>query len=98
MRGATNMVKPVTKPQNQTTNKVFVCLSLVAALAFLLIGVLAFWAHNFTTNMVRTELAAQKIYFPQKGDPAFDPNESPDLQQYAGQLVDSAAEARAYAN
>jgi hypothetical protein len=56
------------------------------------------WAHNFTSNVVRTELAAQKIYFPEKGSAGFDPATYPDLQQYAGQLVDTPQEAKAYAN
>lgn len=73
-------------------------LSIIAALLLLLVGVLALWAHNFTANMVRTELAAQKIYFPEKGNPAFDPKVYPDLQKYAGQLVDTPGEARAYAD
>lgn len=73
-------------------------LSVVVALVLLAVGGLALWAHNFTGNMVRTELAAQKIYFPAKGSPAFSPAVYPDLQQYAGQLVDTPQEAKAYAN
>jgi hypothetical protein len=82
----------------QASNRVFMYLSIIAALILLLIGVLALWAHNFTANMVRTELAAQKIYFPEKGSAAFDPKVYPDLQKYAGQLVDTPEEARAYAD
>lgn len=73
-------------------------LSAIAALLLFAVGGLAFWAHAFTSDMVRTELAAQKIYFPAKGSPALDPAEFPDLQQYAGQLVDTPEEAKAYAN
>jgi hypothetical protein len=47
---------------------------------------------------VKTELGSQKIYFPAKGSPALDPEEFPDLQQYAGQLVDNGPKAKAYAN
>lgn len=73
---------------------------IVASLAVLLfaIGGLAMWAHTFIGNMVRTELAAQKIYFPEKGSAALDPKAFPDLQKYAGQLVDTPEEAKAYAN
>lgn len=73
-------------------------LSVVGAAVMLSISVLAFWAHSFTTNMVRTELAAQKVYFPDKGSPALDPATYPELQKYAGQLVDTPEEAKAYAN
>src|SRR6478609_3786238 len=86
------------KTQNQAANKVFMYLSVAVALFSLLIGGLALWAHNFTSDMVKTELAAQKVYFPEKGSPAFDPATYPDIQQYAGQLVDSPEEAKAYAN
>ena len=70
---------------------------MVAVLLFA-VGGLALWASNFTGNMVKSELAAQKIYFPDKGSPALDPAVYPDLQKYAGQLVDSPEEAKAYAN
>ncbi len=92
------MAKAVTKTQNQAVNKVFMYLSAIAAGALLVVGGLALWAHNFTSNMVKTELAAQKIYFPAKGSPALDPATYPDLQQYAGQLVDTPEKAKAYAN
>lgn len=73
-------------------------LSVIAAVVLLVFGALALWANRFTTDMVRSELAAQKIYFPEKGSPALAPAEYPDLQQYAGELVDTPEEAKAYAN
>jgi len=86
------------KSQSNVANKVYATLSIIAAVVLLVVGLLALWASTFTTTMVKTELAAQKIYFPAKGSPALDPQVYPDLQQYAGQLVDTAPEARAYAN
>lgn len=86
------------KPANNETRKVYMYLSVIAGFLLISVGGLALWAHHFTGNMVRNELAAQKIYFPQKGSPALDPATYPDLQQYAGQLVDSPEEAKAYAN
>ena len=79
------MAQTNTKAQKQAFNKVYMTLSLIAAVLLLFIGGLASWASSFTTGMVRTELAAQKIYFPPKGSPALDPNVYPDLQKYAGQ-------------
>lgn len=87
-----------TKTETRVVKQVFMYLSLLGAVAFVVIGGLALWAHNFTSDMVRTELAAQKVYFPEKGSPALDPKEFPDLQQYGGQLVDSPEKAKAYAN
>ena len=86
------------KSQNQSVNKVFMCLSIVTAVLLFAIGILALWAHNFMGDMVKSELSAQKIYFPEKGSPALDPAAYPDLQQYAGQLVDTPEKAKAYAN
>ncbi len=91
-------MKKTTKNQEQIISRVFMYLSVVGAAVMLSISVLAFWAHSFTTNMVRTELAAQKVYFPDKGSPALDPATYPELQKYAGQLVDTPEEAKAYAN
>jgi len=84
--------------QAQTINKVFMYISGIAAVLVLGLGGLAFWAHDYTSKMVRTELSAQKIYFPAKGDAALDPATYPNLQQYAGQIVDSPQKAKAYAN
>ncbi len=84
--------------QNEVNNQVFMYLSNIMAVVLLFIGGLALWANKFTTNMVRTELAAQKVYFPEKDSKALDPAVYPDLQKYAGQLVDTPEEARAYAN
>jgi len=86
------------KTSNHAVNTVGMYLSALVAVTFLVLTGVALWAHNFTGNMVRSELAAQKIYFPEKGSPSFDAATYPDLQQYAGQLVDTPEEAKAYAN
>ncbi len=84
--------------QNKAVSRVLMYLSFVAVLLLSAVGGMALWAHSFTGDMVKNELAAQKIYFPEKGSPALDPAVYPDLQQYAGQLVDTPEEAKAYAN
>ncbi len=71
--------------------------AMVGAVIFIL-AIVSFFASNYITSMVRNELLAQKIYFPEKGSPALDPALYPDLQEYAGQQVDSPQKARAYAN
>jgi len=83
---------------DQVVTGVFMYLSFIVAVAMVMLAGLALWAHNFTTDMVKSELSAQKIYFPKKGSTALDPAVYPDLQQYAGQLVDSPEKAKAYAN
>ena len=92
------MAKRSSKLQDQTIYKVFTALALFVGMALAGISALAWWTHSFTGDMVRTELAAQKIYFPEAGSPGFSAEEYPDIQQYVGQLVDTGEEAKAYAN
>ena len=73
-------------------------LAALGAVVMLVVAGLAYWAHSFIGDMVRTELAAQKVYFPAEGSKGFDAATYPDLQKYAGQLVDTPEEAKAYAN
>lgn len=88
----------MTKTERKAIDTVFIILGTMVTLVLLGASILGWWGYNFATNMVHTELAAQKIYFPPKGSPALDPKTYPDLQQYAGQLVDTGPEAKAYAN
>ncbi len=69
---------------------------MVVILAF--VAGVAFWAANFTHSYVHDQLAQQKVSFPAGGTPALNPQEFPDLQQYAGQAVDTGPKAKAYAN
>jgi hypothetical protein len=64
-----------------------------AALGMILAGILALVGGGYANNVVHDQLSPQKIYFPAKGKalPA-------KLNQFAGQQVDTATEARAYAN
>jgi hypothetical protein len=59
---------------------------------------LLFFGANFGLNMVHSQLTAQNISFPAKGSAALSPKEFPDLQQYAGQKVDTGDKAKAYAD
>ena len=84
--------------ERRAIDKVFILLGVMATVVLLGASGLAWFGYNFATTQVRTELAAQKIYFPEKGSPALDPAIYPDLQKYAGQLVDDGIKAKAYAN
>jgi hypothetical protein len=74
---------------------------LVLAVVLLVAGGLLLWGHNFVTDQVHTQLAAQKIYFPPAGSqeikalPAADAHA---MTAYAGQLMTSGAQAQTYAN
>ncbi len=86
------------KSERKAIDKVFILLGMAATVMLLVAGSMAWYGYRFATNSVRTELAAQKVYFPPKGSPGLDPTEFPDLQKYAGQLVDDGPKAKAYAN
>lgn len=92
------MAKHKISAQAKSTNAIYSNLAVIVAVILLVVGGMALWANRFTLNMIKTELSAQKIYFPEKGSAGLDPKEFPDLQKYAGQLVDTPEEAKAYAN
>ncbi|HVW23121.1 MAG TPA: hypothetical protein VHB51_01370 [Candidatus Saccharimonadales bacterium] len=82
-------------------DKTLTSLGVVATLALLLIGGLAWWAGSFVTSNVHDQLAAQKIYFPEVDSPAL--TALPDEQraavaQYAGQQVLTGAQAKVFAD
>jgi hypothetical protein len=63
------------------------------ALGMIIAGALALVGGAYANNVVHDQLSPQKIYFPAKG------KELPaNLNQFAGQQVDTAKEAKAYAN
>ena len=88
----------MSKVENQIIYRVFVILGSITTVMLLAISCTAWYGYIFITDNVRTELSAQRIYFPAKGSTSFSPTEFPDIQQYAGQLVDDGIKAQAYAN
>jgi hypothetical protein len=78
-------------------------ITLMAGLVIILGGASMFLINegNFVNNTVHDQLAAQQIFFPPASAAvaggALDPAEFPDLQQYAGQQLDSGTKAKAYA-
>src|SRR5829696_8920091 len=80
----------------ETVMRKFFNLTTVAsgiALGMLIAGALALVGGSYAKDVVHDQLVPQKIFFPPKGEelPA-------NLNQYAGQQVDTAGEAKAYAN
>jgi hypothetical protein len=86
------------KSKRKTIDGVLISLGIVATISLLILGSLAYWAYNFTTTNVRSQLVSQKIYFPAKGSPELSPSEFPSLQQYAGEQVVNGPMAKAYAD
>ncbi|HET6924861.1 MAG TPA: hypothetical protein VFH39_03475 [Candidatus Saccharimonadales bacterium] len=82
-------------------DKALVTLGMVATLALLAIGGVAWWAYGFTSGNVHDELAQQKIFFPEKGSAALNalpPAQQAAVSQYAGQQVLDGAQAKVFAN
>lgn len=84
--------------ERKVIDQVFILLGIAMTATLLVIGGLSWYAYNFATDNVRSELSAQKIYFPEAGSKGLPAAEYPDLQQYGGQLVDDGPKAKAYAN
>lgn len=84
-------VKQTTQVQKQTIAKVFAIITAVVAAISIVLAGLAAWGGSYATTMVHDELVAQKIDFPA------DLSDYPDIEQYAGQSVDNAQKAKAYA-
>lgn len=68
--------------------------AMVAAAGLMVVGVLALVGGSYAKQVVRTQLAPQKIFFPPAGSAAL----LPGVKQYAGQQLVNGDQARAYAN
>lgn len=87
------------KNNRRTIDRLLTSIGLVIVVVLVLAGGLALWAYVFTQSNVRDELAAQKIYFPNKGSAQLaDPQIGPYLNKYAGQQLLTGEQAKAYAN
>jgi hypothetical protein len=72
---------------------------LVIAALLVASGALLTWAHSYVHDQVRSQLVAQKVYFPPKGSDALKPAQiGPYLNKYAGQQLTTGAQAKAYAD
>jgi hypothetical protein len=71
----------------------------VLTAGLIIAGAVAFWGYSFANNNVRQQLAAQRIYFPEKGSEALKPPEiGRYLNKYAGQKLVTGEQARVYAD
>jgi hypothetical protein len=83
----------------RTFDKLMSLGGVVLTVALLVAGGLAFWGYSFANGRVHDQLAAQRIYFPPKGNEALaDPQIGKYLNQYAGQQLANGAQAEAYAD
>ena len=94
-RARTLNAKAISSRRGSAVRKLFTLTTVAsgAAIGIIIVGVLAIVAGIYTRDVVHDQLAPQKIYFPEKGDEL-----PPELNKYAGQQVDTGAEAKAYAD
>jgi hypothetical protein len=71
---------------------------LLVAVLLLIAGGLLSWGHAFVTDQVHDQLAAQKIFFPDKGEATASPKIGPYINQYAGQQLLTGEQARVFAD
>jgi hypothetical protein len=71
---------------------------LALAALLLVAGGLLTWAHAFISDQVSTQLSAQQIFFPPKGEATADPAIGPFINKYAGQQLTTGEQARAFAD
>jgi hypothetical protein len=84
--------------QRKALDRIVSWLGFSLAAILIVAGGLLTWAHNFVTNEVHTQLAAEQIYFPAKGSPAIAAPEFKAMNQYAGQQLTTGAQAEVYAD
>jgi hypothetical protein len=89
------------KADRKVIDKVFILLGAAMMAVLLVIGGLAWYGYHFATDSVRTELSAQKIYFPPTGSPAIAALPTEDqaaMNKFAGQQLVDGQQAKVYAN
>ena len=82
----------------RTIDNVVSSAGLLVAIVLLAAGGLLVWGHYFVNSQVHNQLAAQKIFFPPKGNPAIKGPEFAAMQQYAGQQLVTGPQAATYAD
>ncbi len=84
--------------QRKSFDRLVSAIGLLLAVIMIVAGGLLSWAHNFVHHEVRTQLAAQKIYFPDKGSAAIAAPEFKAMRQYAGEQLLTGKQAETYAD
>jgi hypothetical protein len=77
-----------------------IALQAIVTILFAFGAGVAYWAHNFTQDQVRSQLVEQQIVFPATGSPALTALPAADasaMTQYAGQSMTNGYQAHTYA-
>jgi hypothetical protein len=85
--------------KRKTFDALFASFGVAVAVLLIVAGGLLTWGHSFVTHQVRSQLAAEKIFFPPKGSEALaSPAIGPYLNKYAGQQMLTGQQAEAWAD
>jgi hypothetical protein len=85
--------------RRKTLDALLTTAGLVVAAVLLIAGGLLTYGHSFVHNEVKTQLAAQQIFFPAAGSAGLqDPAIKPYLTKYAGKQLLDGPEAKAFAD
>ncbi|MGN6130478.1 MAG: hypothetical protein ACTHOK_09085 [Nocardioidaceae bacterium] len=84
--------------RRRTFDALLATAGLILAAVLVAAGGLLSWAHTFVSEQVTTQLSAQQIYFPPKGEATASPEIGPYINQYAGQQLTTGVQAKAYAD
>lgn len=87
---------PVVALPRRTIDAVLISIGTVAAVVFLVAGVLLTWGSSFASDYVGDELSSQNITFP--SEEALVEDGRADLAKWGGKFVDTGEEAEAYAS
>ncbi len=88
-----------TAGRRKTFDALLTSVGLLLAVLLLAAGGLLTWGHNFVSDQIHTQLAAQKISIPAAGSKALeDPAMKPYLTKYGGQQLTTGDQAGAYAD
>ena len=82
----------------KTLDRLISWLGLTLTAVLIVAGSLLTWGHNFITHEVKTQLAAQQIFFPAKGSAATAGADFAPMRKYAGQQLTTGAQAETYAD
>ena len=87
--------------ERKVIDKVFILLGTMATIVLVGAGGLLLYGYSFATGMVKDQLSAQNIYFPEKNSQAFTslpPEDQAEIGKYAGQQLVTGEQAKVYAN
>jgi len=84
--------------KRRTFDTVVSAVGVFLALVFVVAGSLLTWGHNFVTNEVHSQLAAQQIYFPPSNSAAVKGPQFAAMRKYGGQQLTTGAQAETYAD